>query len=107
VTTEGGHNRVNGRLGVTRSFGDTRFSCVNADPDIRELNLTGSELCIIMACDGLWDVLDERSVGILLKSHTAKGEKLSTLSEMLVNEALRLGSTDNVSVVIIDLVDIN
>jgi len=71
------------------------------------MNLNGSEWCIVMACDGLWDVLDEKAVGNILKAHIAKGEKLSSVSEVLVAEALRLGSTDNVSVILIDLVDIN
>ena len=52
---------------------------------------------IILACDGLWDVMeDQQAVDFVLRYQHERND----ISQHLVNEALRRGSTDNVTVVV-------
>ena len=52
---------------------------------------------VIVACDGLWDVIqDQQAVDFVLKYQEDK----ENISQHLINEALRRGSTDNITVVV-------
>lgn len=50
--------RVNGRLGVARSFGDIKVkrAGVISRPDITKFTITNADKFMILACDGLWEV---------------------------------------------------
>lgn len=55
--------RVNGVLSVARAIGDKKLKeWVIGDPDVAEFDLDGTEEYLILACDGLWDVMDEEKV---------------------------------------------
>lgn len=64
VKREGGEivrGRVNNRLAVTRAFGDLDLKpYVSIKPDVRVVELTPSARYMIMASDGLWDVLEDQ-----------------------------------------------
>jgi serine/threonine protein phosphatase PrpC len=51
-----------------------------------------------MACDGLWDVINNNELYGLLTSH----KKNVNLSAVLASEALHRGSTDNISVIVLE-----
>lgn len=52
---------------------------------------------LIVACDGLWDVLsDQQAVNLV---HGFRGER-GDVAKFLVEEALRRGTTDNVTVIV-------
>jgi len=93
-------NRVNGMLAVTRALGDmTMKEHVTCDP-----YTTVTELCegcshVIVACDGIWDVLsDDQAAEIVLKAASAQNA-----AQMLLRTSLKEGSTDNISVMIVEL----
>jgi serine/threonine protein phosphatase PrpC len=95
--------RVNGIVAVSRAFGNFRHKVIIPEPDFKEFTLTGQEQYIVLACDGLWDVMNNESLRKFINKYMAKnGRKTQGISEALVNEALRLGSTDNVSVIFIE-----
>lgn len=50
--------RVNGALGVSRSFGDIRLKKfgVVATPDISKFTISSADKFLLLACDGLWGV---------------------------------------------------
>ncbi|CEG36263.1 probable protein partial [Plasmopara halstedii] len=53
-----GVDRVNGCLAVARAFGDAELSqLVIADPEVTVYELYREDEFIVMASDGLWDVL--------------------------------------------------
>ncbi|KAL3716291.1 hypothetical protein ACJRO7_007970 [Eucalyptus globulus] len=54
----GSNGRLQGRLEVSRAFGDRQFKKVGvvATPDIHSFELTGREQFLILGCDGLWGV---------------------------------------------------
>lgn len=59
--------RVNGRLAVSRAIGDYGLEdVVIGDPDIICLQLTGNEDFLLMACDGLWDYVEEDDVALMV-----------------------------------------
>ena len=120
--------RVNGDLGVSRAFGDPEFkeplqndpdafwswpkghsktfsgSLVVSEPDVCTCNLTPEDDFLILACDGLWDVLTPReAVEKITEYFAEKGMNESIASQKLLNLASRLGSTDNISIVIVRL----
>lgn len=75
------------------------FLCagVSSDPDQKSVVLDNRHQFLIIACDGLWDVVSDkeavRAVGHL--------QDPSLMSTTLVRMAIDRGSTDNVSVVVI------
>eukprot|EP00053_Salpingoeca_punica_P009729 m.87568 g.87568 ORF g.87568 m.87568 type:complete len:402 (-) comp15133_c0_seq1:676-1881(-) len=104
--------RVDGGLAVSRAFGDFDYKMrsdlapeaqkVSAQPDvyIRERDPAADEY-ILLACDGIWDVMTNTAavkfVSSLLKKHTP----LKLVCEKLIRRCLDLGSRDNMSAMII------
>lgn len=65
--------RVQGILAVSRSLGD--FSLrpyVSNVPTVSYYELTGKECFLVMASDGLWDVMCHDDVAMLLQSYVAQ-----------------------------------
>lgn len=96
--------RVQGRLAVSRAFGDAEFktrngkymgkdACVSPVPDVYRYTLNADhKYTMIMACDGLWDVCANEEVrDYILDEKT---------SEDIVKIALQKKTTDNVTVMI-------
>ena len=103
IGEEGGIMRVNGSVAVSRAFGDVRHKVIIPEPDIVEHELYGDEEFIVLACDGLWDVMNPQQVRKFVNRYMSKNRnRTKGISEALVEESLRLGSTDNVSVVFIE-----
>ena len=93
--------RVRGELAVTRALGDTRLKdWVIAEPSIREVALRPGDERLILACDGLWDYLDDQhAVDLLRQRHITDA---AAASRILMKEALRRGSDDNISVIVVN-----
>ncbi|EFN67119.1 Protein phosphatase 1F [Camponotus floridanus] len=57
--------RVNGFLSISRAIGDVPYKpCVSGEPEVQCVSLDGSEDFLIIACDGLWDYVDERTAAL-------------------------------------------
>ncbi len=64
--------RVNGSLNLSRAIGDMEYKqtshlsaaeqAVTAFPDVRQIQLGSSSEFMILACDGIWDVLNNQQV---------------------------------------------
>lgn len=69
------------------------------DPDIQKLVRTPEDMYVVLATDGLWDVFTNNQVAKLLHTceHPQKG------AEMLARKAFSLGSTDNITVLVVDV----
>ena len=57
---------------------------------------------IILACDGLWDVINNNEIPGLLNKF--KNENKENLAAELSKEALKRNSTDNISIIIIEII---
>lgn len=101
---EGGYV-VRGLRGLmpTRSFGDSYFRPVGvvAVPSVGERRLASEDRFLVVACDGLFDVVtSQETAHILLQSSGAREG-----AESLREEVLARGGTDNLTTLVIELHD--
>eukprot|EP01100_Stratorugosa_tubuloviscum_P012760 TRINITY_DN615_c0_g4_i2.p1 TRINITY_DN615_c0_g4~~TRINITY_DN615_c0_g4_i2.p1 ORF type:complete len:383 (-),score=207.93 TRINITY_DN615_c0_g4_i2:4-1119(-) len=104
-------NRIDGIIAVSRAIGDQSFKAETGDPrrfaltafpDIYIRNLTKANQFMIIACDGLWDVLQDQQVIDFVKEELFKKTlTLNQICEKIGRHAISIGSTDNVSVVLV------
>lgn len=96
-------DRVNGSLAVSRALGDHCMkSAVICTPALAAVRLQSHHRFLILACDGLWDVIDDematKFVANLLNASVPPSPV--AISRALVRKALEAGTTDNVSVIV-------
>lgn len=101
ITDAGGFvlsGRVNGVLAVTRSLGDSSMKeFVVGSPYTTETELSDEDEFLILACDGLWDVItDQGAVDLVRDIHDAK-----QASRKLLKRAFTHHTTDNVTVIVV------
>lgn len=91
-------NRVNGILAVTRSLGDHAMKeYVTGEPYLTTIELDPTDTHLIIACDGLWDVTsDQEAIDLILPENDAQ-----KMADKLLLHALKNGSTDNISVMVV------
>ncbi|XP_010454823.1 PREDICTED: probable protein phosphatase 2C 71 [Camelina sativa] len=90
--------RVGGVLAVSRAFGDRLLKqYVVADPEIQEEKIDDSLEFLILASDGLWDVFSNEEAVAVVKEVEDPEES----SKKLVGEAIRRGSADNITCVVV------
>ncbi|OQR96756.1 protein phosphatase 2C [Achlya hypogyna] len=93
-------NRVAGVLAVSRSFGDRSLKeWVIAKPFVSRTVLDEQVDFVILACDGVWDELDDQeAVNIVLSLEPLERPQAA---KYLVESALEQGSCDNISAVVV------
>lgn len=89
--------RVLGRLAVARAIGDFTVKGVDAEIEFTEIP-TESVKRIIIGCDGLFDVVSNEDC---LKISDGKAPSIAAAT--LRDVAFSRGSTDNISVIVIDI----
>lgn len=90
--------RVEGVLAVTRAIGDKDLKkCVTAHPHIVQLDLSAGDELLVLATDGLWDVMSNQEV----VDEALRHDDPSVAASALVREALARGSSDNISVLVV------
>ncbi|KAM9820380.1 integrin-linked kinase-associated serine/threonine phosphatase 2C [Neosynchiropus ocellatus] len=97
--------RVLGVLEVSRSIGDGQFKrCgVISTPDLRRCQLTLNDRFLLVACDGLFKVFSpEEAVNFVLQV-LQDGSQLDSATHKLCSEAVRRGSGDNVTVILLSV----
>lgn len=124
ITKAGGcvvRDRVNGVLAISRALGDFELkepalpqNVVSNVPDVVSVDITDQDLLVIVACDGLWDVVDDQeAVDLIIDAR----ENLATqnlgnhglsyeayvLAQFLVEVALLKGSQDNITCLVVFL----
>lgn len=103
-----GIHRVNGSYSLSRAFGDYGLkkkrgkymgmnSIMSPEPDVYDYKMS-KKCSIILACDGVWDVLDSKEVVKLIRD-----KKVVNSCDKILNEAIRKGSTDNITIMIVPL----
>ncbi|XP_071848313.1 protein phosphatase 1F-like isoform X2 [Apostichopus japonicus] len=96
--------RVNGSLSVSRSIGDPEYKpYVCSDADTAVIPLDGTEECIILACDGLWDGVTKEQACQTVQENIDSGADLSQVSSILVTQAKDNGSGDNITAIVVYL----
>lgn len=120
-------HRVCGDLAVSRSIGDPDYKNIipgqivsnwfpwpddhnqvfNADlvipdPEFRSVNLNAQDEFMVLASDGLWDVVSGEDVIPIVREKLRAGDSPEVVAEELCQLAIGLGSSDNISVVIVE-----
>eukprot|EP00759_Apiculatamorpha_spiralis_P008087 PhF_6_TR15063/c0_g1_i1/m.23670/K14803/PTC2_3; protein phosphatase PTC2/3 len=113
--------RVEGMLAVPRAFGDFDFKqlggekgtpenqAVSVVPEIRQVQLQGDEEFVLIACDGIWDVVSSQQAVDFVRRKLSKGTSPEDCVALLLercisNEVTEDGvGTDNMSVILIIL----
>ncbi|KAK5974965.1 PPM-type phosphatase domain-containing protein [Trichostrongylus colubriformis] len=112
-------NRVNGNLALSRALGDFVFKrndsippeqqIVTAYPDVITENVTEDHEFVVLACDGIWDVLSNQEVVDFVRERLAENRDPQTICEELLTRCLapdsQMGGVgcDNMTVVIVGL----
>lgn len=92
--------RVQGVLSMSRALGDAQLKpYVTAEPRIVEGYLAKENQFVILACDGVWDVLKQDDVMNMVTS-IANAEKAAAA---VSTKALDCGSGDNITIIVLDL----
>ena len=90
-----------GQLSLARAFGDgDNAPYISQVPDVYYNKITNNTKYIVMACDGLWDVVDNKDLSSLLDGY--KKENSKNIAANLAQEALKKGSYDNVSIIVLE-----
>lgn len=102
--------RVNGILAVTRSIGDRSLKeHVSSHPDVIVRKITEKDEFVILASDGLWEMVKYQPAVDFVKQECAKraspdgASDTRSISRRLVDEAIKKESKDNITVMIIFL----
>ncbi|QHO06572.1 hypothetical protein HN51_065432 [Arachis hypogaea] len=97
---------LNGDLSVTRSLGNWKlkypFETVLPRivvPDIQVVTLTEKDEFLIIGCDGIWDVMSSQEVVRFVHRQLIRHDDPQQCTKELVKEALRLNTTDNLTVI--------
>lgn len=121
ITKSGGHiinNRINGKLNLTRAIGDLGFKSspnlkfyeqsVTAFPEITKFKHTQDIDFIVMACDGVWDCVEEQGFceAISEKIKENPERKLSSILAEFFDQMVSKSNnipigTDNMSCILI------
>jgi len=108
-----GNSRIFGILAVSRAFGDFEFKTpgslmVTALPQVNTLAATCGD-SLLLSCDGLFEP-KEMTVDYVvsfieqeLKSVSNDSKSVGTVLEKLIMQALRFGSQDNITAVLVRL----
>lgn len=108
--------RVQGILAVSRAFGDRRLKTyVSATPEMRSRQLQDGDDFLILASDGVWDVLSSQAAVDIVqqalsdaRQETIAGGKSAVgdvrdAARRLTNAAYAAHSMDNITSLVIDL----
>jgi len=112
-------NRVQGELAMSRALGDFQYKDVNIHqarqmvtcyPDVSVHMRTQKDAFLLLACDGVWDVMTNaeaieflHSVVPSVVNDDAPAPTSELLAEELIDLALSIGSTDNLSALVVKL----
>lgn len=95
------NNRLAGQLAITRAFGDFNLKTqgLSPEPTVTRTEINAHDQFLIIATDGLWDVMDDQqAVDICLKYQNSL-----EMAKALIDTALKSGTMDNTSVMILKL----
>lgn len=92
--------RVNGALAMSRSIGDLSLKpFITCDPEITTHTITSDDHFLILASDGLWDVVSSKTAARIAASY----QDPQQAADALVQLALQKHTYDNVTVVVVDV----
>ncbi|KAI6659263.1 Protein phosphatase 1A isoform X1 [Oopsacas minuta] len=105
--------RVNGSLAVSRALGDFDYKAqpklkpicqlVSPEPDVEILERCQEDQFLLLACDGVWDVMENDEVVDLIGSRLMVSESLERTTAGLLEKSLYKNSRDNMTAILVTL----
>ena len=103
--------RVNGSLAVSRALGDYEYKCVEGrgpceqlvspEPEIYECERNERDEFLVLACDGIWDVMTNDDLREYIHSRLKVTDDLVKICNEVLDMCLNKGSRDNMSIIIV------
>lgn len=109
------YGRVNGNLSLSRAIGDFNFKqnktlppalqAITAKPDVVVHELTPDDEFLVLACDGIWDVMSNEQVVSFISRSLEKTDDLAAICEDVFTQCLAPSAPglgcDNMTMVIV------
>ena len=93
-----------GDLSLSRAFGDgDNAPYISQKPDVYYKKICSLTKYVVMGCDGLWDVVQNDELFKLIEEFKKNG-CAENLASCLATECLKRGCTDNISIIIIEII---
>jgi len=103
--------RVNGSLAVSRALGDYEYKCVEGrgpceqlvspEPEVYVHERTLHDEFVVLACDGIWDVMTNDELMEFVHSRCKITNDLVKICNEILDMCLNKGSRDNMSLIIV------
>uniref|UniRef100_U5EG32 Putative alphabet n=1 Tax=Corethrella appendiculata TaxID=1370023 RepID=U5EG32_9DIPT len=103
--------RVNGSLAVSRALGDYDYKnvkdlgqceqLVSPEPEIFCQDRDPADEFLILACDGIWDVMTNDDVCKYVHNRLQITDNIESVANQVMDTCLQKGSRDNMSIIII------
>jgi protein phosphatase len=94
--------RIDGMLAVSRALGDGFLrDAINPTPSIKRIDLTPEDRFMILACDGVWDMMSDQEACDCIAGEI---DPLAA-AKKLRDQAYEKGSLDNISVIVVFLAE--
>lgn len=92
-------------MAVSRAIGDYHIKrrhpgAIIAQPEITTHSMQPIDKAIVLACDGIWDVLDNKTTSAIVRKHIQDPLKAA---QELVTQAARRGSHDDLTAIVITI----
>lgn len=91
--------RLSSHLAVSRALGDFQVDGVSRTPDLTTYFIKDDDYRLVLACDGVFDVLENDEVAKIV----AEEPNVHESAALVKNMAIVRGTSDNVSVIVIDI----
>jgi len=89
-------------IGVARAFGDFPMRpAIGTEPYYSNRKISPGDKYLVLACDGIWDVLTNQNAADIVSKHATKS--LGFAAHTLRGWAYSLGSGDDLSVIVVAL----
>ena len=98
ITEAQGHFRINGNLNLSRSLGDLKYKqnskcspaeqMITATPDITVHDIDPLDDFMIIACDGVWDVLSNEDAITFVHERLKAGHTVSKICEAIFDRCI-------------------
>lgn len=103
--------RINGTLAVSRALGDFEFKknwsrgrcqqLVSPEPEVTVIERKPNDEFLILACDGIWDVIDNDDLCRYVKHELMIESDLEKVCSSVLDVCLCKGSRDNMSIILV------